>query len=205
MDRLRLIGLAALTLTAVAVWGVELRDRRWEPASHPERLADVSQLPGTATFETMKLGSDHLMFAWTYGELDAPAHSLDYLVLRSERPSTLAVSWVLKLERPLDPLGAWGEERDVDGVPILVHWIEEAVGNGIHFAARTEVLGCKPTDSLMRSQILSAPRQLIHGTLPLSVYVVDGVVVRHDQEKIRRVASDWLVDAVRHHLEVCAS
>lgn len=196
----------ALTLVATGcVLSVTLRGGRWERASEPLQIADVRAIAGTESFERRKLGSDNLMFDWTFGSLASPGGELAYMVLRSDRPSTLAVSWVLKLKRTLDPLGAWVEEREIDDQTIDIHWIEESVGRGTHFAARSEVLGCDPLHSLLRSQLLTAPSQLVHGTLPLTVYVVEGTTSQVEKADAQQLVSNWLVEAVRHHRAVCAS
>lgn len=204
--RLRSTGLAVLLVTAVLVWTVQLRAGRWEPAAHPEKIVMASEIPGTKTVHEKKTKKkDRVIFDRYIGELETPTGAASYQILRSDQPSELTWSWVLKLDRPLDPLDSWGESREVDGESIVVHWVEESIGSTKHFAASTEVLGCEPVQSLLASQIQSAPRQLLHGSLPLTVYVVEATVSRIEEEAVKQVASEWLGAAVSHHREVCSS
>ena len=195
---------ATLSLSIVCVLVVNQAGRRWETCTDPELVANALGIPGTATLERMAVAGSDLSFAWSRGELVLPGSLIFYQIFRSNNPFLLSVNWVRKQKRIGDPATNWVEDREVDGETIRIMWAEEPVEAGLYFSARTSVLGPKPVLNLLWSELLYGPRQLVRGSLPMTTYLVEGASAPGYKDRTRKIASDWLIAAVRQNQKLCA-
>ena len=197
-----------LLVTAALVWFSEFRPRLWEPCADVDRLTNTSELQGTKNVEEPLLRREsEFLFDWKRGDLEASVGQLNYHIMRSRGSINYAMNVYLKLERLYQPSKTWVEERLVDGDEISIQWSNQALGNrgSQYHVARLDFLGARPIRSTLWNSILTAPSQLINGTLAVTTYLVETTSNAGDDGAVKRQATEWLEAVVRRNREACAS
>jgi len=193
-----------LALTCAAVWTLALRAQRWERCADPAALADLLEVPGTATAAPgqWQLGDGN--FLWVSGKLEpGPIGAFSYRMVRSDRASLLFTNWVSSIDFPMDPGEISSAQLDVDGDAVPIHVARAHVGSRTHVAVYLAVYDGRPVSSLLPHQIAAVPPQILHGTLPLTLYAVDGFSLPGDEALVEGPAREWLAGAWRRHREMC--
>ena len=133
-----------------------------------------------------------------------PQGTLSSRVVRSDRASLLLTNWVSAIEFPMDPGEIVSDALDVDGEAIPIQVARAHLGRSTHVAAFLAVHNGQPVHSVLARQLAMAPAQLVHGTLPLTLYAVDGFAFPGEEARVETPAREWLAAAWRRHREVCA-
>lgn len=193
-----------LVVGAAAVWTVALRDRRWDRCDDPAALANTLAIAGTDTAVPKPIGIKDGNFLWIHGKLQpGPIGAFSYRVVRSDRPALLQTNWVGTIDFPMDPGEISDERLSVDGLSVPIRIARSHFGQRTHVAATLSVYDRMPVASLLPQQLTTAPQQLVRGTLPLTLYVVDGFSLPGDEVQVEGPAREWLTAAWRRHREIC--
>ncbi|MEE2677448.1 MAG: hypothetical protein VX546_02595 [Myxococcota bacterium] len=205
VDRRYLPALAlCLAITSAIVWTQTVSARRWDPCTDPAALADLAAVPGTATTQPNRVHLTDGNFLWIDGKLAGGAQdALSARVVRSDRASLLLTNWVSAIEFPMDPGEIASDTLDVDGEAVPIQMARAHLGQVTHVAAFLAVYDGQPTRSVIARQIATAPEQLARGTLPLTLYAVDGFAPPGQEARVEGPAREWLAAAWRRHREVC--
>ena len=193
-----------LVLACAAVWIATLSARRWDRCADPAALADLSAVAGTArTADPRKMTKDGI-FLWTHGALEpGPTGESSCRLVRSDRPALLLTNWVSTIQVPMDPDDITRLELDVDGESVPIQ-VARAHARGVtQVAVSLAIYDRSPVTSILGRQIATAAQQLVHGTLPLTLYTVDGFAHPGEEEQIEGPAREWLAAAWRRYREVC--
>lgn len=198
-----LLSIAMLPVALHAYVGVESDDcahamavaPRWSPGDPPTadeayidermqplqwRAGVVADADGTALNYTIARGFDAKRIYYRP----------EYKLVRDARPSSYEIGWI-----------------DVDGERVPVHrpiYSQALRSPLIGVAAYVILYDGVPVENPYRSQLLSAPLQIVRGRLPATLLFVSGFVLASEFEAAEKLAQDWLEAALRNYREICA-
>lgn len=195
-----------LAAASVPIWATEVTNRRWDDCRDPERLMDTSEIPGSIPGPPYTEAMLDRVFARSDGELShhpAGGSKLLYWLVRSDDAFLIHSEPTRPLKLPLDPdrVEVRRERFGDDTVP--VHFAQEPVGAYLHIAAYVLVYDGRPIERLLPIQIETSLAQLLHGTRPITLYIVDGIAPKDRPETVTGPATTWLRSAWLRHRAVC--
>ena len=91
----------------------------------------------------------------------------------------------------------------VDGITLPVHWSAATTPGEVWVRAYYYVHAGEPVPHPFRSGLALAPRQLIEGTLPVTVVVVDGSSDMLKGHLVEPAVEDWIRKSWRHYKASC--
>src|SRR5262249_22163959 len=124
--------------------------------------------------------------------------------LRSDLPSALAANWLASLRPPVDAVETAWRDLDVDGASVPIQEVSTVFPGDTHFAAALLVYHGRPARSVLAAQLATALPQLVHGTLPATMYIAEGIAHVGQEGLVIQPARAWLATAWRQHQSVCA-
>ena len=201
-----LTALLVLTLIPVALHGyvgLESDDCAHATAIAPPWSPD-GELEGTDAYidERMKPSQ------WREGVLrDSEGAALSYTIARGFDAKHIYYRPEYKLVRESRPVSHEIDWIDVDGERIPVHRpiYEHRLGRPlIGIAAYVILYGGDPVEDPYRTQLLSAPLQIVRGRLAATLLFVSGFVLETERVEAEQRAYAWLESAVRRYREVCS-
>ena len=198
-----LAAIALLLLTVLAMAGFGLPHRIDDPCRDPVAQAEMARVRGTGEVESTTKKPSFPLLASVYGTLEGSGDDLVFRMIRSVRATQLTAQRLDGLKLPLTPTRAWSEEIEVGGETLNLRWAEQPYEDGMQVTASVLFLGNVVEPSLVRWLGRTAWQQLRSGTIPATLYRVDGMYTQRSRRDVRRDARDWLEEAIRHHRMTC--
>jgi len=196
--------IGVLLIFAVPILHTMFDARRRDDCRDPALLFVTSLIEGSKpTGESMPTSSDGVI-QWSYGQLANPQYPKNPLRFQIVRSFDRAFSSPTNvLGETLDP-----EAHDVDRVPapsgeLPVHVAIDNTRNPSRFAAWVFLHDGRPTQNPFLSVLASAPRQLLGGSLPVTLLMVDGILIGEDPGPVTGVAKRWFVAAWEQFVKAC--
>ena len=197
-----LIGI--LLLFAVPLLLTELRARRRDDCRDPARLFVTSAIEGSKpTGESMPSASKDVI-QWSYGQLpnpQFPKSPLRFQIVRSYDRAYLSMTQVLGT--PLDPEVHSLERVTANGIEVPIHVVIDNTRDPSRFAAWVYAHDGRPVENPLFAMLASAPSQLLRGSQPFTILMVDGILLGEDPAPIVESAKRWLVAAWEHFAQAC--
>ncbi|MDJ0848361.1 MAG: hypothetical protein QNK04_08295 [Myxococcota bacterium] len=196
---------ALLVVAAVPVLLATFRPGRWDDCADPEALRDVGRLlEGTATRDDQAFLRRHL---FQRHEATLPAvpglHPLRVRVVRSDEVRYPFDQQTKFLKVPMDPERSEVRWVDAPGGRVPIHLVYANQAGAIRVVASLFVYDGQPVDSLLRMQIRSAPRQLMAGRRPITLFQVDGFGPPRRQAQLEDAAIAWVLSGWRAYGKLC--
>jgi hypothetical protein len=197
---------AIFLLFALPVLAVDLWPRRRDDCRNPDLLFVTSLIEGSKPLGESKRAFSRDVVQWSKGEL-VRASPLDppirFQIVRSFDTRALYTTPTYLVEGTLD-----AELHEVEHVrtaagPLPIHVAIDHTRSPSRFAAWAFVFDGRAVESPFLTILASAPRQLIGGSLPLTVLIVDGISLRHDVASATDTAKRWLASAWVQIATVC--
>jgi hypothetical protein len=95
-------------------------------------------------------------------------------------------------------------ELEADGATLPVYWLEDSLESKFRLRAYFYAFEGRPVEHVFPAGVAAAARQLVHGTLPVTLFVVRAEGQVSASDAMRGAARDWLRAAWARHQEVCA-
>ncbi len=145
---------------------------------------------------------------WREGTLrDSDGTALNYVIARSFDAKHLYYRPEYKLVQKARPASheiVW-IEMDDESVPVHRPIYQKRIRNPlIGLAAYVILYDGVPVENPYRTQLLSAPLQIVRGRLPTTLLFVWGYVGETELATAEARATDWLRSALRNYREICA-
>jgi hypothetical protein len=128
---------------------------------------------------------------------------LRFRVVRSDRPFALFGNWFTTLDPPMDAAELDTVELPFEGGSIPIQEVRESSAGATHIAAALFVYDERPVGSLLHAQLQGIGQQLLRGTLPITMYVVDGLAPAEREDLVETPAQAWLLEVWKQHRMVC--
>ncbi len=193
-----------LGLCLVPVVAVELRPRRRDDCRNPDMLLATVLIPGSKPRPTPRDRRSEDVIQWSEGELENPVlprRPLRFYIVRSfDRAYT----------SPVRLLGKSIDAESVTSESVATRVGELPIGVAVdHTRAPSRILAWayvfdgRAVASPFLSIVSSAPQQLLLGTLPLSLLLIEGVAPEDGAERVVTAAKAWLAAAWEHVAVAC--
>jgi hypothetical protein len=196
--------IGVLLFFSVPLLLTELRARRRDDCRDPALLFVTSAIEGSKpTGESMPSASKDVI-QWSYGQLanpQFPKNPLRFQVVRSYDRAYLSPTQVLGT--PLDPEVHSLERVPANGTEVPIHMVIDNTRDPSRFAAWVFAHDGRPVENPLFAMLSSAPRQLALGSQPVTVLMVDGILLGEDPAPILGVAKRWLVAAWEYFAQAC--
>lgn len=193
-----------LLLFAVPIVFTEFHARRRDDCRDPALLFVTSLIEGSKpTGESMPSAPNDVI-QWSYGQLEnpqLPKSPLRFQIVRSYDRSYTSMTQVLGTS--IDP-----EVRVIDRVPaagieVPIHLVIDNTRKPSRFVAWVYAVDGRPVENPSFSMIANAPQQLVRGSLPVTILMVDGLLIGEDPAPVTETAQRWLVSAWEHFAKAC--
>lgn len=191
----------------------EVRPRRHDDCRNPDMLTLTLAIPGSKPTRSAtrrapaqpRGGASREDFTlWTQGEIENPVdarNALRFWMIRSYDPD--AISPRAYLEGEFDP-----EQHDVreletkEGV-LPVHVATDRTRNPVRVVAWAFAYDGRPTAELFPALLRAAPGRLLNGSVPMTLFLVDGAAHESDAETVDAAATRWISEAWSHMARFC--
>jgi hypothetical protein len=144
---------------------------------------------------------------WIDGEMVPPPDvvSMQFRVSRSFAPSNFYGSSEVQSFDNSFSFDRAGDLMpvDADGVELPVHWLEDPLRMQFRLRAHFYVFDGHPVESPFSAGVAVAGRQMVRGTLPVTLFVFAVKGRPRVSDQMRSAARDWLRAAWRRYQEVC--
>jgi hypothetical protein len=191
----------------------EVRPRRHDDCRNPDMLTLTLAIPGSkpsrsaarrAAAERPRGISSADLTLWTVGEIENPQdarNALRFWMIRSFDPAALA---------PLRLLGGafdpeLHEVREVDtkmGV-LPVHVAIDRTRSPSRVVAWAFAYDGRPTAEVFPALLRAAPLRLFAGSVPVTMFLVDGIAHDPDAGNVDAAATQWISEAWSHMARHC--
>lgn len=202
-----LLGMALLPILLEA-----LQPRRYDDCRHPDMLTLTLAIPGSkptrsavgrAPAQPDGEGTHGDLTLWTQGEIENPEggrNALRFWMIRSFDPS-LSPRGVLS--DAFDP-----ESHEVRAVEtkmgvLPVHVAIDRTKSPSRVVAWAWAYDGQPTAELFPALLRAAPRRLLRGSVPVTLFLVDGAAHDPDTGAVDAAATQWISEAWSHMARYC--
>ncbi|MDJ0868229.1 MAG: hypothetical protein QNK03_19135 [Myxococcota bacterium] len=175
---------------------------RNEDCADPEAFRDALRIEGTLSAEQRAISSRSTRVQWTSGEVEGHGRPTFQIVRSfrarwlSERPSSLVEPQIEAERQNVD-------EIEVDGRTLPIRMVYDETGARKRLVAFLFVYAGEPVARPLVAQLRSGFSQLLHGTRPLTLFLISGGTAPWNLPKLEERARDWLAAAWRHYEATC--
>lgn len=206
MNSFRLRSIASLGLLGAAllcVVALGANDRIADPCVDPEAQSKIMNLAGTETARraARKPGASRLLSV--HGTLSVDTERMIYSVIRSGRALDLSADALAGVKLPMTPTREWVEEVVVDGEPVELAWAEQPYPDGRQIVGYVLFLGNELNQHPLEWLARTAVTQLRRGTIPATLYRVEGAAAHRHVSELAQNEANWLRAAIQHHRATC--
>jgi hypothetical protein len=190
----------------------ELRPRRYDDCRNPDMLTLTLAIPGSKPTRPVLRrtpaqpdgeAADGDFTLWTQGEIENPEdarNALRFWMIRSFDPS-ISPRGVLHGE--FDP-----ESHEVRAVEtkmgvLPVHVAIDQTKSPSRVVAWAWAYEGLPTAELFPALLRAAPRRLLRGSVPVTLFLVDGAARGPDTGAVDAAATQWISEAWSHVARYC--
>lgn len=193
-----------LGLCLVPVVAAELRPRRRDDCRNPDMLLATVLIPGSKPRATPPDRRPEGVIQWSEGEVAnplLPSRPLRFHIIRSfDRAHTSPMG---VLEKPIDAESVATESVATHAGELPINVAIDHTRAPSRIVAWVFVFDGRAVASPFLSIVKSAPEQLLRGTLPLSLLVIEGVAPEGGAERVVTAARGWLGAAWEHVAVAC--
>jgi hypothetical protein len=197
--------IALLLLFAVPTLAIGLVPPRQDDCRDPALLFVTALIEGSKPVGESLPGDTNDVIQWSYGEIAHPETQREPLRFQIVR------SYDRNHAEPIHLLGGTPFEAELHSVqtlstpagPVPIHVAVDHTKRPSRLAAWLFVYDGRPVASPFLSVLASAPRQLVGGTLPITILMVDGTTGRGNVEPVENAAKQWLAAAWQHVATAC--
>jgi hypothetical protein len=191
----------------------EVRPRRYDDCRHPDMLTLTLAIPGSkptrsaarrtpAEPDGEAARGDFTL--WTQGEIENPEdarNTLRFWMIRSFDPGAVSPRGVL--DGAFDPESH--EVRDVaTEVGVLpVHVAIDRTRSPSRVVTWAWVYDGQPTAEIFPALLRAAPRRLLNGSVPVTLFLVDGAAHAPHTGAVDAAAMQWITEAWSHMARYC--
>ena len=197
--------LALLAIGAVVILLHQAVASRSDPCADPARLLHLDAYGRSYTVGDFLAPGDGIPQQRVDGTLPVPVRGLPPLairVLRAEEPFSF-YNQTFRIVPPMPEDRTELRELRVGSDVLPVYRVFDDSLGGIQFTRYFVVLGVQPVRHLWARGIALAGQQLVHGTLPVTAFVVSGVAERETLPAVEGAAEAWLAAAWTEFRAVC--
>ncbi len=180
---------------------------RADACANPGALRETAGIAGSRLGRERPDMHHRTRVQWTEGFVDMGRpgqRELAFRIQRSFEPSRYYLGPTAY--RAATPFADRAELRwvDADGEKLPVHLLYDRSEPRVKLSAYLYVYDSQPVWHPFPASLGSAPWQLVHGTRPLTFYLVYGSVPRARVAVAEELATQWLVAAWKHYRGVCS-
>ena len=95
------------------------------------------------------------------------------------------------------------ERVPANGIEVPIHVVIDNTRDPSRFAAWVYAHDGRPVENPLFAMLASAPRQLLCGSQPFTILMVDGILLGEDPAPIVESAKRWLGAAWEHFAQAC--
>lgn len=193
--------LLALAPVALNSWGSRARDDCADPAA----LLSPPEIPRVEEWLERDKTREHY-FQWTEGAQEhAPGRP------RIKVHTVRAYATAALLLQPQIFVGAQNERYDrrlewidADGESLPIRMRRAESPKRVDVVAYLYVYGGRPQAHPLRAVLASAPRRMLSGPRPITLYWVEGTAAPERADRLDRQVQRWLARAWQQYAEVCS-
>jgi hypothetical protein len=186
----------------------EVRPRRHDDCRHPDMLTLTLAIPGSKPGPRRRAprpGRASEDFAqWTEGgivNVEDEQNALRFWIIRAFDPGAASPRRVLR--EAFDPESHEVREVPSAAGPLPVHVAIDRTRSPGRLVAWAWVYDGAPTADIFPALLRAAPRRLVTGSVPVTLFLVDGVASGPDIAAIDTAATTWIADAWSHMARYC--
>ena len=191
----------------------EARPRRHDDCRNPDMLTLTLAIPGSKPARAASrraaagpgdVRSSEAFSQWTQGEIENPQderNPLRFWIVRSFDPGAASPRRVL--EGAFDPESHEVREVATEMGPLPVHVAIDRTRIPSRLVAWAWVYDGRPTDEIIPALLRAAPRRLVTGSVPVTLFLVDGVANEPDARPVDAAATKWIAEAWSHMARYC--
>ena len=141
-------------------------------------------------------------------KLQSAGTSLKYVVIRAYNAKRLYHRPEQRYSKETEPVSRGIEWASIDGDRIPIHRVFRAASGArkeVYVIAYLLIYEGDTVENPYIAQLLHAPSQLIHGSRPMTLFMVFGLVGASDFKLAEDRAREWLVSAWQRYQEACGS
>jgi hypothetical protein len=187
-----------------------VRPRRHDDCRHPDMLTLTLAIPGSRptasrarrTSERPALPSEITL--WTEGHLAGPGdggNAPRFWIVRSFDPGQASPRGVL--EGSFDPESHEVRELATGTGVLPVHLAIDRTRSPSRVVAWAWAYDGRPTADVFPALLRAAPRRLLRGAVPVTLFLVDGSAGGPDTAPLEAAATQWIADAWAHMVRYC--
>jgi hypothetical protein len=190
----------------------ELRPRRYDDCRHPDMLTLTLAIPGskptpsaarhTPPPESRATPGDFPL--WSQGEIENPEDArstLRFWMLRSFDPGAISPRGLIRGE--FDPESHEVRNIDTNAGVLPIHVAIDRTRKPSRVVAWAWAYEGQPTAELLPALLRAAPRRLLHGSVPVTLFLVDGAARDPDTGAVDGAATRWISEAWSHMARYC--
>lgn len=198
----RHLGILTLAVAAAAVVVGANRGRSWDDCRDPTALRDAQAIPGSSDVVEDRTQYRGSIFQDTEG--DIAGTGLRFAVFRSWFPEDLIRSPLRSVHPPMIAEATATSWVDAAGTRLPVHRTTNHQAGSRYFATWFFVYDGQPVQRVLPRQIATLGPQVLHGSRPVTLFLVWGRLDDGDGASDLETAVGWLAAAWSHYARVCA-
>jgi exosortase len=211
-DRYSLALLVLCTLALVPVLVHSYLRVRPDDCAHPEALVPSQSAATVSSERAAELARNFELHQWREGRLagTAGAPEIQYTVIRSYDAKSLYYRGTRRIWKDVAPNGDRVDWIDAGGERLPI--VRSVAGDEDHQdpAVNGAVIGAllvydgEPVSNGWLAQLRAAPRQVLTGSRPMTLFAARSDVPRAQREAAEKRVNDWLVASWRDYRVICA-